>query len=234
MLEFLNQNAGALTVMFTAVVTLSTVVYAILTAALVKETRRMRQAQTEPKIEITLRPSDEWINLIRLHLKNIGIGPAYDLSLRVRPETSSDGANALISDFTKANFFNTGLKYLGPGQEIISGYTQMTGALFDLKISSVLLFDVEYRDAIGKQFNETFRIDFSEFKGRSQIGTPHLYAIAKAIEKIEKNIDHIATGWKKVKIDVYNSADREKEERDWKEYTEKQMREKDKASEDNS
>ena len=109
MLEFLNQNAGALTVMFTAVVTLSTVVYAILTAALVKETGRMRQAQTEPKIEITLRPSDEWINLIRLHLKNI---------------------------------------------------------------------------------------------------------------------DHIATGWKKVKIDVYNSADREKEDRDWKEYTEEQMREK--------
>ncbi len=74
MLEFLNKNAGALTVIFTAVVTLSTVVYAILTAALVKETRRMRQAQTEPKIEITLRPSDEWINLIRLHLKNIGLG----------------------------------------------------------------------------------------------------------------------------------------------------------------
>jgi len=60
MLEFLNQNAGALTVIFTTVVTLSTGVYAILTAMLVAGTRSMRQAQTEPKIEVTIRPRDEF------------------------------------------------------------------------------------------------------------------------------------------------------------------------------
>ncbi len=42
-LDFLNENAGALTVIFTAVVTLSTVAYATLTRVLVSETRKMRR-----------------------------------------------------------------------------------------------------------------------------------------------------------------------------------------------
>ena len=76
---FLNQNSGALTVVFTAVVTISTVVYAALTAVLVSETKKMRQVQTEPKIEITLRPFEFAIHIVKLHIKNIGLGPAENL-----------------------------------------------------------------------------------------------------------------------------------------------------------
>ena len=53
-LVFLNENAGALTVIFAAVVTLSTVSYAILTSVLVSETRNMREVQTEHTIQITI------------------------------------------------------------------------------------------------------------------------------------------------------------------------------------
>jgi PIN domain nuclease of toxin-antitoxin system len=55
-LDFLNKNSGALTVLFTAVVTISTVAYSILTGKLVSETTKMRQVQTEPKIEIMIKP----------------------------------------------------------------------------------------------------------------------------------------------------------------------------------
>jgi len=79
LIQFLNQNSGALTVLFTAVVTISTVVYAILTAVLVRETKKMREVQTEPRIEITLRPLESAINIVRLHIKNIGLGPAENL-----------------------------------------------------------------------------------------------------------------------------------------------------------
>jgi hypothetical protein len=224
MIEYLNHNSGALTVIFTAVVTISTVVYAVLTATLVSETRKMRQAQTEPKIEITVKSKEEWINLIRLHIKNIGLGPAYDISFSVQPEFEQDGSRAIINDFTKANFFNTGLKYLGPGQEIVGGYTQMVGALFDLKIESILIFNIQYKDATGKLFNEAFRVSFSEFKGRSQLGTPHLYKIAQSLEHIDKNIDHIATGWKKLKMDIYDRTDREKEQKELEDYYKEQTK----------
>lgn len=217
MLEFLNQNSGALTVIFTAVVTISTVVYAVLTAVLVAETRRMRHAQTEPKVEVVIKPREEWISLIHVYVRNIGLGPAYDISFNITAEKGVEGAQALIEDFTKANFFKTGLTYLGPGQEQVSDLSQMTEK-YDQKIESVLVFDVLYRGATGKQYREKFRLDFSEFKGRSQIGKPHLYAIAQHLEKIQKDFHNIATGFKRIKADVYDSEDREQERKEWEEH----------------
>ena len=53
-LEFLNQNSGAFTVIFSALVAIATIVYAILTGRLVSETRKMRGVQTEPKVSVTI------------------------------------------------------------------------------------------------------------------------------------------------------------------------------------
>ncbi|MGE0156975.1 MAG: hypothetical protein AB7T17_08095 [Geobacter sp.] len=214
MIEYLNANSGALTVIFTGVVTISTVVYALLTAQLVNETRRMRQAQTEPKLEITLKSSDNWISLLRLHIKNIGLGPAYNIAFRVYGEADTEGANAIIKDVTKANLFDYGLRYIGPGREIITGYTQMT-KMYEQKIEAVICFEVTYKDCYQKEFQEKFRIDLSEFKGLTQIGTPPLYGIMESVEKMQKSIDNIATGWKKVQVDVYSQEDRDRERRKW-------------------
>lgn len=217
MISYLNQNSGALIVIFTAVVTLSTVVYALLTAMLVTETRRMRQAQTEPKVQVIVKPWDEWINIVHIYIRNIGLGPAYDISFDTSAEAGDEGAQELISDFTKANFFRTGLKYLGPGQELAPGYSQMTKD-FDKKVSSILVFTVHYRDAIGKRYQESFRLDFSEFLGITRIGKPHLYAIAQNLEKLQKDFNNIATGFKRLKIDVFDHDDREEEQKEWEEH----------------
>ena len=213
MLEFLNQHSGALTVIFSAVVTLSTVVYAVLTAILVAETRRMRHVQTEPKLEVVTKPREEWIALLHVYVRNIGLGPAYDISFDVYPETGGEGAQALIDDFTRANFLRIGLKYLGPGQEVVSGYSQMTEK-HEQKIESILVFGVRYRGATGRTYEENFRLDFSEFKGRTQIGRPHLYTIAQNLERIQNDIHHLTTGFRRIRADVYNSEDRERERKE--------------------
>ncbi len=216
MLNFLNQNSGALTVIFAAVVTLSTVVYAVLTAVLVAETRKMRQAQTEPKVEVVIKPREEWIGLVHVYVRNIGPGPAYEITFDIKAESGGNGAQALIDDFTKARFLKTGLRYLGPSQEVASDYSPMTEK-FDEKIESVLIFDVKYRSATQRTFEERFRIDFSEFKGRTQIGKPHLYAIAQHLETIQQDFHHLATGFRRIKADIYDSEDRESEEKEWEE-----------------
>jgi primosomal protein N'' len=61
LIAFLNANTGALNLLFAGVVAAATVVYAWLTAKLVAETRRLRQVQTEPHIEVFYRPRDECI-----------------------------------------------------------------------------------------------------------------------------------------------------------------------------
>ncbi len=110
MLEYLNENSGAFNVLFSAVVALSTFIYAVLTIILVKETRRMRLTQTEPKLEVVAKSKEEWINLINVYIKNIGLGPAHNISFEISPEKGGIGAQALIDDFTKAKFFRTGIK----------------------------------------------------------------------------------------------------------------------------
>ena len=228
MLDFLNQNSAALTVIFTAVVTISTAVYAILTACLVAETRRMRRAQTDARIEIVLKPSQEWIQLVNLYIRNIGLGPAYDISFDIEPEMVTEGTRQLIEDFTKANFLKSGLKYLGPGQEVVSHDSQMNEN-FEQKMSSVLHFIVHYKSATGKKHQERFRIDFSELKGFTRIGTSPLYVIARTLEKIESALHSALSGSSRIKTDIFTEEDRRREKKEWEEYREQAIAQSKKA-----
>jgi len=207
-IAYLNSNSGALTVVFTAVVTISTVAYAILTCSLVSETKRMREVQTEPRIEITLKSLDYAINIVRLHIRNIGLGPAKNIRFTSHISSGGDVAEELLEEFNKANFLKVGLKYFGPGHELCSGYTQITKD-FDAKIASVLIYDVEYESFTGKKYKDQITIDISERKGSTQLGKPNLYAIAQSIEAIEKEFSHVVSGFKKIHADVYTTKDRE-------------------------
>ena len=82
LLELLNKNSGALTVLFAAVVTAATVVYAALTWVLVKDTRMMREVQTEPKLQVTVSSFDFAIHIVRLHVQNVGLGPALNVTFK--------------------------------------------------------------------------------------------------------------------------------------------------------
>lgn len=207
LLQFLNSNSGALTVLFTAVVTIATAVYAGLTWVLVNETRMMRQVQTEPKLQVTVASFDFAIHIVRLHFRNIGIGPALNVVFKPKVISGDASAEKLLAGFTDANFFNVGLKYFGPGQEKVSSYTQLTED-HDGKIESVLGFDVTYSSATGKTYSETLIVDMSELKGSYQLGKPNAYAIAQSLEKMQKDIHHITTGFHRIKENIYTSEDR--------------------------
>lgn len=186
-LNFLNENSGALTVLFTGVVTISTVVYSILTGKLVSETTKMRQVQTEPKIEVTIKSFDNAINIVRLHIRNIGLGPAINVTFNLKVISGGQIAQVLVDEFTKSNFLNIGLKYFGPGQERYSHYTQLTQQ-YNEKIESVLAIEISYQSTTGVKYIEQSIIDMSELKGAYQLGTPNLYSMAKASKNSERHI----------------------------------------------
>lgn len=210
LLEFLNTNSGALTVVFTAVVTIATAVYAALTWVLVKETRMMREVQTEPKLQVTVSAFDFAVHIVRLHIRNIGLGPA--LNVAFRPKVISGGASAekLLAEFTDDSFFSVGLNHFGPGQERVSRYTQLNQD-HDGKMASVLGIDVTYYSATGKVYLDTLVVDMSELKGEYQLGTPHTYAIAQSLEKLQKDIHSLSTGYHRIKANIYTSEDRAQE-----------------------
>jgi hypothetical protein len=224
-IAFLNSNSGALTVIFTAVVTISTVAYAILTWSLVSETKRMREAQTEPRIEIALKPLDFAINIVRLYVRNIGLGPARNVRFTSRVASGGEGAEKLLEEFNKVNFLKAGLKYFGPGHEFHAGYTQITKD-FDAKIASVLTYDIDYESVTGKEYSDQITIDVAELKGMNQLGKPNLYAIAQSLEAIQKEFSHVVSGFKKIHADVYTTEDRNREEAEERAYIEKMKQDK--------
>lgn len=208
LLTFLNDNAGALNVLFTAVVAGATVVYAVLTSRLVRETRDLRRAQTEPQVEVFMRMRDEWVSLIDLVIKNIGLGPAYDVRFVVAVDQDSPGSQDLIKALRELRSVTSGIRFLAPGQEFSSHWTVMTEN-FDTKIEARITLKSTYRDASGASYHRDHVVDFSELKGVSRIGEPPLLKIAKLMEDLKRDISSLATGFRRLNVDVYDSQDRQ-------------------------
>lgn len=216
MIQWLIDNNALVTLVFSAVVTISTVVYAVLTARLVSETSRMRQAQTEPKLSVYFEPKEELVNFGFLYIKNIGLGPAYEIRVSMKSEGSVSGSESLIKDFVKVKAFERGLNYLGPGQVLRSGFTSMVENYED-KIGAVLHISLDYKSADGSTKKEVCRVDFSELEGYGGLGKPHLYSIAQSLEKIQKDIHNLTTGFSKPKVHTFDNEDRERERKAWEE-----------------
>lgn len=207
--DFLNQNNGVFMLIFTGVVAFATVVYAILTYMLVSETKEMREAQTEPRVSVVFQPREEWINFIDLIVKNIGLGPAYDIKFDVKPDFEYRNGQSL----SQINFIKNGVKYLDPNQKIQFFLTSMVEN-FDKKVKTPFTIEVTYKNKFGKKYSEKFVIDFSELVGLGQLGEPPLHKIAKNIEDIRKDIGHLSTGFHRIKAIVYTKKDIDNENKE--------------------
>lgn len=209
-LEFLNRNSGAFNVLFTAVVAIATVVYAILTWRLVSETIQMRQVQTDPTVSITIEPREEWINLIDLVIQNIGKGPAHD----IRFELQGDFEYKTGKFLSELNLMREGLQYLAPNQTFRFFLTSMVESP-ESKLDHSFAVRVSYLDGSGRPYYAEYKIRFSEWKGLSRLGEPPLHKMARSIDKIRQDIEHLATGFNRMKVVTYTRADIKAEEKEW-------------------
>ncbi len=215
-ITFLNANGGALNLIFAAVVAAATVVYAWLTAKLVGETRRLRQVETEPHIEVFYRPRDEWINFVDIVVKNIGSGPAYDLKFSYDATTSTKGAEGLLARLKELEAFSSGIAYLGPGEEFFSFWTQMTED-FEDKIATQIRARTSCQGATGSTYDRAHLLDLSELKGIHRLGEPPLLMIAQKLDALQKDVHQFVTGFNKPVVNVLTHEDRERERKEWEE-----------------
>ncbi len=213
-IDEINKNTGLIGLVFSLVVTVATVVTAWLNAHLVSETRKMREAQTEPHIQVTYRTRDEGINFLDVAIRNIGLGPAYEISFSLRSENTCEEKNDPIDSLQNLNCFSKGLTYLGPDQEFSSFWT----SLFDghaSKLNTRIRITCRYRNATGVQYEIPCVLDLSELKGISRIGEPPLLKIGKQLEAIAKDLNHLSTGFKRLRVDAFTQTDRNAEHAEW-------------------
>ncbi|MGZ7180283.1 MAG: hypothetical protein ACXVIB_05720, partial [Halobacteriota archaeon] len=118
--ELLNANSGAITVVFSGLVAISTVAYAILTWRLVSETKRMREVQTEPNISISIQQAGRWGNELEMIIQNIGSGEAFDVTFEVETDlTIMTPVGSHKKRFVDLNIIKNGLRSVAPHQSYV-------------------------------------------------------------------------------------------------------------------
>ena len=182
LLLFLNSNDGSFSIIFPAIVALSTIVYAILTWKLVVETKRMRRVQTEPRISISIYPAEEDVHFMELIVENIGYGPAYNIKLQ---SNSDFEVFYTKKKFSELNLLRNGIKCLVPKQKLqfvlLNTYNEES-----LKLSFTI--HVEYYDDLGNKYYDDFMIDIPELADLWLYKETSLQKIAKALENISQKL----------------------------------------------
>jgi|GEM_PF-698452 len=237
LLESLNKNSGAINVIFSGLVALATIVYAYLTMTLVSETRKMREAQTEPNICVTIQPSDVWINFIDMFIQNIGLGPAYNIQFEINPDFEYEKGKFL----SELGFMRNGFKFLAPNQRfkffltnLLESYDKkiivpetseektIKHETFEDKMGTHFDIKVKYQNSLRKNYVSIYCIDFSHLVGLSQVGELPIYKISENIEAIQKDIHNLSTG-SKMKVVVYTKTEDEKDKKQKLEQAKKQL-----------
>ncbi len=177
------------TLVFSFVVAASTVFYAILTRALVRETKLMRKAQVEPYVIAYLMGTDTHSSIIYLCTKNIGQGVA----LNVRFKLEKDFKHA-FKNFLSYSYFKDGVKYFPPGKEDKHLVLSFSGAKSEgEQLNDSIRFVVEYETILGENKTNRYELNVKEIAGQGPLTPPGTYVgmISYRLEKIEKLTDKL-------------------------------------------
>lgn len=155
-----------------------------------------------------IQPREELINFIDLVIQNVGLGPAYDIKFKISPDFEYAKGRFL----SELGFMKNGVRYIAPNQKIQFFLTSMIEN-FEEKIEKSFQVTITYKNSVGKTYEDEYPIDFSQFIGLTQLGEPPLYKIAKNIESIQRDIQHLSTGFYKMKVIRYTKEDVEEERR---------------------
>lgn len=177
----------SVTLLFSGIVTLCTLGSALLTVFLLAETRRMRQVQTEPKVDVTYRVREEWIAHLDIVVKNIGLAPAHDVRFRAEPLTDDPDTHELLRELNEIGFFRIGLNYLSAGQQATSFFTNVSEN-HNGKLGSSFAITVGYRSDAGRRYEDTYVINLAELIGLRRVGEPPLYSMAKSLESLREDL----------------------------------------------
>lgn len=80
MIDWANNNAGILNLLFAAMVAVATVVTTWLNQRLVRETASRRKAETDPDIALDIEPRRFQNSFLDVVIRNVGRGPASNSS----------------------------------------------------------------------------------------------------------------------------------------------------------
>lgn len=215
-LFYIDSHQGLVTTVFAGVSLLFTFATVIFTGALTflnkrlaDETRRMREKDTEPNIEVYIVPHEMSSNFLNMVIKNSGGGPARDISWRL--DYDEDNIKQKRIQILKMSLFSI-LHYIPSNELFRFFFGSAIDLLKDPKMKPITI-SVKYKNDNKKnEQRKTFTIDIEPWIGMAHIGgKPPLYKIADDIHELKEILRRSISGFDVPLIRTQTEEDYQKE-----------------------
>jgi hypothetical protein len=175
------------------IASLITAVFLLLaTIMMVRETRRMREAQTEPDLFVNLEPGNDDVTDIYIVIGNMGQGAAYNIKFEINPDYEYRRGKFL----SKLSFIKNGISFLASNQTIKSYliWVKANDSLSFDELAKPFYISIKYENNNGKTYERTYPIDLEPLRDIMGVSLPSIH---KNIEKIEEHLKDISSSLKK-------------------------------------
>lgn len=186
-IEFISHiDDASLSLVFSGIVAISTVFYAIVTLRLVKQTRLSREFHLEAFMLAYLTCTEISPNLIILVIKNIGNGVAKNIRFRIIKDIDYQNSNSLKS----LGIFDRNIMFFPPDAQNRYFLLSMNED-YENAIKDYIEFEITYDDKITKNKSQRFKLEFIDSEGIGKFTPPETYLgmIPYRLERIEKILD---------------------------------------------
>jgi len=201
---FIKSNDSSLNpdAIFTFALVILTAVLSWFTALMAKESKRKR----EPSVVICIEYSKTHAGLLCFSIENIGGGSAHNITITDQTNTKFKLLGSASDGVSLKEIGVLNPKILKPSQRIEHAFQYRE----NLNINAFEIF-ITYRDQYKKIYKSKSWIDIPIYENSLSIHSPE-FEMAKSLKEISKNIKYLSSGFCRLKVDTYNSKDREKKE----------------------
>ena len=194
------------------ITSIATLVLAILTVVYVRLTKRILDAQSDPCVIVSVIPDDERSTVLQLVVRNIGTNLAHDIFFEFSRPIPAHAWGILKDEAKKAEEMTygpliDGIPALGPGEQRKIDWGQYGGLLKNLGSDPVTVTCRFKKN--GKTMPPVeCKLDVKSYEGTIaaevtvDVERP-IAKVASELEKISKDLHHLATGFHKLKVEMY-------------------------------
>lgn len=214
MIEYLNDNAGAVSAIATIALLIVTGWYAWTTRALLIEAQQSRLMASEPRVVAYLRAHEVHSNIVQLCIANLSGAAAIGVSASVDKVTEWPAR----FDFGDSKILRD-LSFMRP-HEVVKFDLGMGPDLFQNDEPAVFQAAIKFDSLDGRHFSFENTLKVESVAGFASWRIYGIDDVARRLEEISKTLTGF-TGFKRLKVETYSAADREAENRAWKEQRER-------------
>jgi hypothetical protein len=177
-LKFVNDNSGLFVVIFT----LFLVYY---NRRLTQETKRIREIDTEPNIEVYLVPHEQSSSFVNMVIRNSGGWSARDIAWTI----DCDEENVKMKDIPILSMSLFSVSHYIPAKEEFKFYFGSSSELLKEPKMKPIKIKVNFKNDVGQAKREKeFILDVSPWKGMEFLGEVPLLEISRNIKIISDTL----------------------------------------------